>query len=169
MVKNFTNLRKLLRGSGLQPVGDNAPKEPMTVLDMLDNRFSQSYYDIIPWSKQHFDVVYPSFVINVFNQYIRYLDNAEWTSFVSIPEEVISDFAYKPGLLAKVIYGSTVLQYLIYAFNDIREPYDLSEEFLAQNGIKVLNYHGIEKLSKLISFKQTEESKKINTFLLQER
>nr|DAJ49252.1 MAG TPA: hypothetical protein [Caudoviricetes sp.] len=169
MVKNFTNLRKLLRGSGLQPVGDNAPKEPMTVLDMLDNRFSQSYYDIIPWSKQHFDVVYPSFVINVFNQYIRYLDNAEWTSFVSIPEEVISDFAYKPGLLAKVIYGSTVLQYLIYAFNDIREPYDLSEEFLAQNGIKVLNYHGIEKLGKLISFKQTEESKKINTFLLQER
>lgn len=169
MVKNFTNLRKLLRGSGLQPVGDNAPKEPMTVLDMLDNRFSQSYYDIIPWSKQHFDVVYPSFVINVFNQYIRYLDNTEWTSFVSIPEEVISDFAYKPGLLAKVIYGSTVLQYLIYAFNDIREPYDLSEEFLAQNGIKVLNYHGIEKLGKLISFKQTEESKKINTFLLQER
>jgi hypothetical protein len=169
MVKNFTNLRKLLRGSGLQPVGDNAPKEPMTVLDMLDNRFSQSYYDIIPWSKQHFDVVYPSFVINVFNQYIRYLDNAEWTSFVSIPEEVISDFAYKPGLLAKVIYGSTVLQYLIYAFNDIREPYDLSEEFLAQNGIKVLNYHGIEKLGKLISFKQIEESKKINTFLLQER
>ena len=169
MVKNFTNLRKLLRGSGLQPVGDNAPKEPMTVLDMLDNRFSQSYYDIIPWSKQHFDVVYPSFVINVFNQYIRYLDNAEWTSFVSIPEEVISDFAYKPGLLAKVIYGSTVLQYLIYAFNDIREPYDLSEEFLAQNGIKVLNYHGIEKLGKLISFKQTEECKKINTFLLQER
>ena len=169
MVKNFTNLSKLLRGSGLQPVGDNAPKEPMTVLDMLDNRFSQSYYDIIPWSKQHFDVVYPSFVINVFNQYIRYLDNAEWTSFVSIPEEVISDFAYKPGLLAKVIYGSTVLQYLIYAFNDIREPYDLSEEFLAQNGIKVLNYHGIEKLGKLISFKQTEESKKINTFLLQER
>ena len=169
MVKNFTNLRKLLRGSGLQPVGDNAPKEPMTVLDMLDNRFAQSYYDIIPWSKQHFDVVYPSFVINVFNQYIRYLDNTEWTSFVSIPEEVISDFAYKPGLLAKVIYGSTVLQYLIYAFNDIREPYDLSEEFLSQNGIKVLNYHGIEKLGKLISFKQTEESKKINTFLLQER
>ena len=115
------------------------------------------------------EIVSPSFVINVFNQYIRYLDNTEWTSFVSIPEEVISDFAYKPGLLAKVIYGSTVLQYLIYAFNDIREPYDLSEEFLAQNGIKVLNYHGIEKLGKLISFKQTEESKKINPFLLQER
>ena len=169
MVKSFTNLRKLLRGSGLQPVGDNAPKEPKTVLDILDNRFAQEYYDIIPWSKQHFDVYYDSFNINVFNQYIRYLDEPEWTSFVTIPEEVVSDFAYKPGLLAKVIYGSTVLQYLIYAFNDIREPYDLSEEFLLQNGVKVLNYHGIEKLGKLISFKQTEENKKINTFLLQER
>ena len=169
MIKDFTNLRKLLRGSGLQSVGDNAPKEPKTVLEMLDNRFAQEYYDIIPWSKQHFDVYYDDFSINILNQYIRYLDDPEWTSYVTIPEEVISDFAYKPALLAKVIYGSTVLQYLIYAFNDIREPYDLSEEFLYQNGVKILNYHGIEKLAKLISFKQTEENKQINTFLLQER
>ena len=168
MVKELTTLRKLLRGKGMMDIED-IPKEPETVMDLLDNRFSQSYFDIISWSKQHFDVNYDKFTTNVFSQYIRYLDDPKWTKTVLIPAEVVSDFAYKPGLVARVIYGSNVLQYLIYAFNDIREPYDLTEEFLAKRGIKCLNRAGIEKLNELIEYKQAEENKRINTFKIEER
>jgi hypothetical protein len=168
MVKELTTLRKLLRGKGMMDIED-IPKEPETVMDLLDNRFSQGYFEIIKWSKQHFDVNYDRFTTNVFSQYIRYLDEPKWTKTVLIPAEVVSDFAYKPGLVARVIYGSNVLQYLIYAFNDIREPYDLTEEFLAKRGIKCLNRAGIEKLNELIEYKQAEENKRINTFKIEER
>ena len=163
-VREFTNIRKLLRGSGLYPAGSDAPKEPNTVLDLLDERFSQSYYDIIPWSKQNFDVNYDDFNLNVFNSYVRYLDTPDWTTFVTVPTEVASDLAYKPSLVSRVIYGTTVLHYLIYALNDIREPSDLTEDFLVKKGVKVLNTKGLEKLRALISFKQAEENKLVNTF-----
>lgn len=163
-VREFTSIRKLLRGGGLYSAGASAPKEPNTVLDLLDDRFSQEYFDILPWSKQNFDVNYDEFNLNVFNSYIRYLDTPEWTTFVTVPTEVASDLAYKPGLISRVIYGTTVLQYLIYAFNDIREPSDLTEDFLIKKGVKALNKTGLEKLQALISFKQAEENKRINTF-----
>ena len=42
MVKELTTLRKLLRGKGMMDIED-IPKEPETVMDLLDNRFSQGY------------------------------------------------------------------------------------------------------------------------------
>lgn len=168
MVRQLTTLRKLLRGKGIMDL-ENVPKEPETVMQLLDNRFSQDYFEIIDWSKQHFDVNYSEFTTNVFSQYIRYLDDPSWTKTIIVPPEVVSDFAFKPGLLARVIYGSNILQYLIYAFNDIREPYDLTEEFLIKRGVKCLNRRGMEKLTELIEYKQAEENKKVNTFMIEER
>lgn len=164
----YSDLREMLRSGGKYPV-DKASGEPQTVLDLLDNRFGQAKDEILDWVKQNFDVIYPEgYVINVFNDYLRFLDTPEWTEIIIFPPEVTSDFAYKPNLISKVVYGTTTLEFVIFALNDISYVSDLTADFISRKGVKILNREGIGKFKEIINYKKAEEGKKRNTFILKE-
>lgn len=155
----LTGIRKYLQDARLGDGSTKVHSYPKNLKEYLNdmknptNRSNLTHYK--------FDTEFQNGWLNILGEYSTWLmPHVSPSMFTKIKFDIkaATYMEYRIYTLAQHLYGDPNLFYIIYYFNDIQHPSDLTRERLVTEGIWALNTHGIDTLRKVLVFKHRQEA-----------